>query len=232
MDRTVVAWTMFIVLTLGLINLAPNEFIEGTSFNPRQIEIPDQFDAWAVIPDHISLNHNLTKGSYTEYDFKAAYNLSIRIRVSFNRFLDGRMKLFSAKPDQIFAGASQIPFVPVLTKNELAAHWNPDTNVSTIEYTNVIGKITGFYYDANTSRNDLISAWENDEINCTITVPTEWESDDDLGAREIVLALLTFNLDSVFRDIDPTLGFFMSATIFVPILFVFFTVIMWGIHGE
>jgi len=232
MDKAVVAWTMFLVLTLGIINQCPDEFITGSAYNPRQVSIPDEFTAWSLMPDHISLSRNLTKGSYTEYNFKDAYNVSIRIRVAFSRFLDDHMRLFSAKPDQIFAGAYQYPFDPALYKNQLAAYWIEEQNASVVEYTNYIGKITGHFYDQNTSRNDIVTAWEDDEINCTITVPTEWEQDDDLGAREIVIALLSFNLDSVFRDIDPFLGFFMSATIFIPLMYVFFSFVMWGIHGE
>lgn len=232
MDRAVVAWTMFLVLTLGIINQCPAEFIQGSEYNPRQVSIPDEFSAWTLMPDHISLSKNLTKGSYTDYNFKDAYNVSIRVRVGFNRFYDGLIKLASCKPDAIFAGSFQVPFTPTLTKNQLASYWSTEFNASFVEFTNLVGKIHGHFYDQNSTRNDIVTAWEDGEINCTLTVPVEWEEDDDLGAREIIVALLSFNLDSVFRDIDPTLGFFMSATIFVPLMYVFFAFIMWGIHGE
>lgn len=230
MDRGVVIWAMFLILTLGLVNMAPDMFIGDSEYNPDTVTLPDSFTAWTQLPGYETITHNLTDGDFTDYFFNRT--VDARVRVIFNRFGDEEIEVFTARSDATFWGYDSRPFDPVLRQNDLVAVWNTVTNQSIIEFNHPKGRVTGIFTDANQTRNNITTAWNDRELTCTIAITGDWEDDDDLGAREIVMALLTFNLDSVFRDINPVLGFFMSATIMIPTLFVFFSVVMWALHGE
>jgi hypothetical protein len=222
-------------MCLGLISLTPQVYLEGADYNPEDVFLPDSFSAWTMIPRSTNITKDLNKyppNGQTEYSFYGDGNASAKILVRFNRLFDGQIQLFQLPNDGDSFGANKIIFVPSLSKGELIAGWDGNQNVSVIEFENLRGKLTGIFADQNATRNEINTAWDDGEIELTIMIPTDWEDDDDLGAREIVIALLTFNLDSVFRDINPALGFLMSASLMVPLLFVFFTVIMWGLHGE
>jgi hypothetical protein len=231
MDRTVVIWAMFLILTLGLVNMAPPIFIDGVDYRPDSVHLPDAFDAWAHLPGYETINLALVNGDFTDYIFDSL-EVDARIRVLFNRFNESEIEIFTARADTTFWGYDSRPFDPVIGKNDLLAVWNPDENSSIIDFAHAKGRVTGIFVDTNATRNDIDQAFDDRELNCTIAITGDWADDDDLGAREIVVALLTFNLDSVFRDINPVLGFMMSATIMIPTLFVFFSVIMWALHGE
>ncbi len=235
MDRTVVTWVMFLILSLGMIGFTPSIFIGGSEYNPTDVVLPDEFNAWSQMPSYNSIIANLSKyppSADTEFDFYNEGGSTINILVRWNMFFDGRMRVFATIPSNFSLGSNKIPMVPTLRKSDMVGAWNPTANASEIEFRSVRGMATGYFRDQNDTRNDIDQAWTDGEIEAEFVVASDWESDETLGAREIVIALLTFNLPSVFREIHPLLGFVMSATIMVPLMFIFFSVVMWGLHGE
>jgi hypothetical protein len=221
---------MFLILTLGLVNATPTIFFDGVDYDPNVVSLPSTFEGWTQLPDYETLNLQLLDGSFTDYFFDLT--VDVRMRVIFNRFNESKIEVFTARAQSLFWGYDSRPFEPVLTKSDVVGAFDSTTNVSIIEFVHARGRVTGIFADTNQTRNDIETAYDDRELNCTLAISGDWEDDDDLGAREIVVALLSFNLGSVFTDINPILGFLMSASLMIPTLFVFFTVVMWALHGE
>ena len=234
MDRSVVLWTIFLVLSLGLIGFTPGRFIGEIDYDPGTVSLPSEFDAWSLLPEFTNMTQDLDKyppDARTTFDFSLYGNSTLKVEVQFNWLWVGKIQLYQLPTANLFF-AYNIPFNPGLFKDDLIAGWDNENNVTLIEFTNPRGRITGTFRDQNDTRNNIGTAWDDGEIELTITVPHKWGEDNDLGAREVVLALLTFNLGSIFTSISPTMGFLMSASLMIPLMFVTFSVVMWALHGE
>ncbi len=86
--------------------------------------------------------------------------------------------------------------------------------------------------DWNGSRNDIELAWDEGLMNCTLYASADLDDTNQyLGAREIIFALITFRLPSVYASINPLFGFIMSIFFFVPLAFISFTILMYILHG-
>ena len=228
MDKIVLLFTLFLVLSLGLIANAPNIFIEGTGYNPDAVSLPERFEVQkASLGQTAEIENTLLDtftglpNTYTNFNFYESFNISLRLQVSFDLFGSDRIRVWSIHP-LVGNVRGRTPWEPYILEHTLVSSWVPEDNASYVEVKfRELEAIDLMFEDTNQTRNDIAQAFTDKEINCTISVPWGYEvreqPNDDLRAREIVMALLTFNLDEVFTSIDPTFGFVMSASIMVPL---------------
>ena len=217
---------------MGLIAYMPTELYTSGYTGTRYV-LPDEFEAWTNIPRDFSITKPLAFGGITVYDFSDYFNTTQKFRIEYEYVLSNNI-VVKGLTSQIFDfGFMVYPLQPVVTKALLLSSWDSTENVSYIVVQDY-SRITELYFiDANGTRNDIEDAYDDGELNCTVAVPTSFiEPSEYIGARDIVVALITFRLPSVFADVNPIMGFVLSATLMIPLSFIFFAIIMWALHGE
>jgi len=216
---------------MGLIAYMPTE-LYTSGYTGTRYTLPDEFEAWTILPRDFSITKPLAYEGTTVYDFSDYFNTTQKFRVEYEYIFSENI-VVKGMTSQIFDfGFMVYPLQPVVTKALLLSSWEPNENVSYIVVQDYSRIVELYIIDANGTRNDIEDAYDDGELNCTIAIPTSYQTSEYIGARDIVVALITFRLPSVFANVNPIMGFVLSATLMIPLSFIFFAVIMWALHGE
>ena len=216
---------------MGLIAYMPTE-LYTSGYTGTRYTLPDEFNAWHILPRDFSITKPLVYEGTTVYDFSDYFNTTQKFRIEYEYIFSNNI-VVKGITSQIFDfGFMVYPLQPVVTKALLLSSWEPTENVSYIVVQDYSRTVELYVIDANGTRNDIEDAYDDGELNCTIAIPTSYQTSEYIGARDIVVALITFRLPSVFNNVNPIMGFVLSATLMIPLSFIFFAVIMWALHGE
>ena len=216
---------------MGLIAYMPTE-LYTSGYTGTRYTLPDEFEAWTILPRDFSITKPLVYEGKTVYDFSDYFNTTQKFRVEYEYIFSENI-IVKGMTSQIFDfGFMVYPLQPVVTKALLVSSWEPTENVSYVVVQDYSRIVELYIIDANGTRNDIEDAYDDGELNCTIAIPTSYQTSEYIGARDIVVALITFRLPSVFNNVNPIMGFVLSATLMIPLSFIFFAVIMWALHGE
>jgi len=231
MDSKIVLFVIFLITSMGLIAYMPTE-LYTSGYTGTRYTLPDEFEAWTILPRDFSITKPLAYEGTTVYDFSDYFNTTQKFRVEYEYIFSENI-VVKGMTSQIFDfGFMVYPLQPVVTKALLLSSWEPNENVSYIVVQDYSRIVELYIIDANGTRNDIEDAYDDGELNCTIAIPTSYQTSEYIGARDIVVALITFRLPSVFANVNPIMGFVLSATLMIPLSFIFFAVIMWALHGE
>jgi hypothetical protein len=217
---------------MGLIAYMPDE-LYTSGYTGTRYTLPEEFDAWSLLPRDYYIYKPLTYQGTTIYDFTSYFNTTQKFRVEYEWLFSNHIVVKGITSQIYDLGYMVYPLEPVITKSLLISNWEPTENVSYCVVQDYSRTVELYIIDANGTRNNIGDAYDAGELNCTVTIPTSYkQQEQNIGARDIVVALITFRLPSVFSSINPIMGFVLSATIMIPLSFIFFAVIMWALHGE
>lgn len=225
-----IVFVIFLISWMGLISAMPSDLYESGYTSPGVI-IPDEFEAWDYYPQDIWIEKQLIKGGKVKYDFETDYNLSQKYRIDWNTFISNEIQVRYARGLFLDFGVTYQTLLPFIDKTYLIAHFDYESNYTLMKYGPGPVNIICYFEDFNSTRNDIGLAYDAGELNCTISIPTSQEDKSVIGAREIILALLTFRIPSVYKEVHPLLGFLMSLMVYVPVAFMFFAIGIKILHG-
>jgi len=231
MDAKIILFVIFLITAMGLIEYMPIE-LYTSGYTGTRYTLPDEFDAWTLLPRDYSITKPLTYEGNTLYDFSNYFNTTQKFRVEWKWVFSNEL-VFKGITSQVYdLGFFVYNLLPVVTKPLLVSNWDAQNNVSYIVLQDYKRTIEAYIFDANSTRNNIADAYDAGELNCTIAVPTPYQTSEYVGARDIIVALITFRLPSVFNTVNPIMGFVLSAMLMIPLSFIFFAIIMWALHGE
>jgi len=217
---------------MGLIAFMPTE-LYTSGYTGTRYTLPDEFESWTLLPRDFSITKPLAYNGITVYDFSDYYNTTQKFRIEYEYIFSEHI-IAKGITSQLFnIGFMLYPLQPVVTKALLVSSWDSLNNVSYVPVQDYSRIVELYFIDANGTRNNIEDAYDDGELNCTIAVPTAYKQQTEvIGARDIIIALITFRLPSVFVNVNPIMGFVLSATLMIPLSFIFFAVVMWALHGE
>ncbi len=220
---SIIVLVVFIATWMGLIMYMPNE-LYSSGYDYPYPNIPEEFRAYDTLPSETELEKNLNKGSSTIYEFTEE---KTAIKVTYDTiYWSDLIVLFYSKTKFIVYIYEEIPLYPPIDKVTLTNNWDSYNNISIVKMTYLVDCK---FEDANTSRNDIGLAFEDGNLNCTIYMKAK--DSDIIGAKEIVLSLLTFRIPSIYPSIHPLFGYLISVIIYVPIVFATFAIFIKILHG-
>jgi len=231
-NETSIVIVTFLIVFMGLVSSMPSELV-NIGYTSTISTLPDEFDAWDLLPSDYSMENQIVSGSMVEYDFTSVLNTTFRLVVAWNSFYSPSdiSILWSVKP--------VVEYFPVMEYFEphsfdnvtLLTHWNSNDNYSFIQFSSTTKKVDGMFIDPNATRNDINLAFIEGTINCTIYIPSNYDIGERISARDIITSLLSFRLPDVFVNMPPVLSFTITAMIYIMLSFVFFSVIIQLLHG-
>jgi len=227
-DITIVVFVLFIVSWVGILNFMPVELYQPEV--SQEYFIPDEFDAWDLLPADYMLENTLNKGGTVVYDFSNYFNTTQKYRIRWNTFITTEIRVEGVASVFFDIGINTY-LLEIIDKARLQTSWDNDANVSMVRTQDFRRKIDLYFEDTNTSRNDIGEAYDNNDLNCTIVVATQDQKGEYVSARDLVVALLTYRLPNVLTGVTPLLGFLLSSFIYVPMAFIFFSILVKLLHG-
>ncbi len=220
---TIIAMTGFLIMFSFFIIYMPSDLYES-GFTPKQYNIPDEFSAFDIMPKDVYIEHTLNYQDSTVYEF----NDTQAIKINYCTFIEPNIiSLWYARNKWIIYLYEPEYISPKITKPLLASNWIVSQNCSIVKMDWLCECV---FEDTNTTRNDIELAFDSGEMNCTVYFISERE-ENIIGARDIVFALLSFRLPSIYQDIHPLFAIFLSVIIYIPLTFIVFEILMRILHG-
>jgi len=225
--KFIMYFVMFMLISVALIAYMPPQlYISG--YQGKETILPEEFDIWSLVPKYESLSGQLPTGGLLELNVP---NSTQRVELAWNVFFANQIQVYHYKSENKYSFSRSI-LDPIVYKSHLLNNWDDNENGSLITFTKYGASADIEFKDWNGSRNDISLAWNEGLLNCTLYSSSDIdESNQYLGAREIIFALITFRLPSVYASINPLFGFIMSIFFFVPLAFISFTILMYILHG-
>ena len=225
--KFVMYFVMFMLVSVALIAYMPTElYISG--YQGKETLLPDDFDIWSVVPKEEAISGQVTSGSLLTLNVPDSTQ---RVELAWNIFFANQIQVYHYKSENKYA-YNRESLLPIVYKSTILNNWDDDVNGSLITFKRYTASADIEFEDWNGSRNDIALAWDEGLMNCTLYASADLDDANQyLGAREIIFALITFRLPSVYASINPLFGFIMSIFFFVPLAFISFTIIMYIIHG-
>lgn len=218
----------FIMIFITLAGAVPTVFY--TSGVGSDIVLPDEFSAWSLSSNYTDIEHTLVYDSINIYDFRDASVSYHNIHLWWGSVLEPSGGI---QAKRYVGGLNFFPsnLMPNVGAGELIGAWDSTENVSRIKLSDNRGYVIAEFEDLNTSRNGILAAFTDHELNCTITYYGDSSGAEQLGAKEIVFSLLGFKLPEIYTNIHPLVGAMISIIFYVPIAFLVFLTITELIHG-
>lgn len=231
--RNTVTGISFIIL-LSIIGSAIPVTYFGGSANKVNIYLPDEFDSWIDHGNFTTISHML---NYS-YDYQSVHYdfSSINPRYRDIRLVTG-VSVLSVVDDAMLRrrnGDWDLDFTnmePRLIPDVIIDNWDDNENASIVKVFDQMGYVMVRIADWNTTRNNITASMDEDYLNVTIAYLGVNSGMDEIDARDMILALLTFRLPSLYSDMSPLFGNFMSVFVYIPILMIVFTTLIKVIHG-
>lgn len=220
----IIVFVSFLILFSFLIVYMPEE-LYTSGFTPQYYNLPEEFSAFDVLPKDVYMEKTLTYEGSTVYEF----NDTMAIKINYCKFLNPDcITIWYSRTKWIIYIYEEISLYPWIDRNLLISNWINSNNCSVVKMNYLIECV---FEDTNISRNNIGTAFDNGELNCTVYLASENEN-NIVGARDIIFALLSFRLPSIYSDIHPMFAILLSVLIYVPLTFIVFSVMMKIIHGD
>lgn len=227
--RFIMYFVMFMLVSVALITFMPPElYISG--YQGKEVYFPDDdvFDIWSVVPKEEAISGQLASGTILELDIP---DTTQKAELVWNVLFSNQILVYHYKSENKYS-FNREQLLPIVYKTNLLDNWEDAENGSFIVFTRYSASMDIEFEDWNGSRNDISLAWDDGLLNCTLYASADLsDTNQYIGAREIIFALVTFRLPSIYATINPLFGFIMSIFFFIPLAFISFTVILWIIHG-
>ncbi len=220
---SIIAITGFLITFSFLISYMPEDlFTSGIS--PQYYNIPDEFSAFDVLPKDTYEEKTLIYQDSTIYEFAN----TTAIKINYCKFLNPDfITIWYSQTKWLIYIYEQISLYPWIGKELLIANWIDDSNCSVVKMNYLIETV---FEDTNTTRNDIGLAFDSGELNCTVYLVSK-DTEDIIGARDIIFALLSFRLPSLYQDVHPLFAIILSIAIYIPLTFIVFSILMTILHG-
>lgn len=219
----------FMLTFAGLVTYMPSNLYKS-GYQSQWYDIPTEFDAWSLNPSDYGLSGQLLKTSFLELDFTPYFNTTQKVRLEWHILFANRIDVYSIQNQ--FMGSDLKDELEDIRKSDLIDGWTSKENYSHIIIHDYARHFDFYFEDYNGSRNNIESAWNDGKLNVTCVAPSGYSMKEYIGAREIIVSLLTFRLPSIFTTLHPLFGFVISIIFYIPIAFIFFYVMISLIHGD
>jgi len=228
---TMMFFVIFILTLSSLITYMPSQLYQ-TGYQGYKYYIPSEFEAWENLPRDYSIEKQISSGGYKVYDFSKHYNTTQVFQVTWVTIFGNKIVVYDVTSQIQQLGIIKFPFDPKIDRTLLVDSWNNENNVSyiTIRTNKWIAEL--YFEDYNDARNNIGASFDDGTLNCTVVVPSIYPRSEHIGARELVVSILRFRLPQDFIGLNPMLGIIISCIFYVPLVFIFFNVIMIILHGD
>lgn len=224
---SVIQFTLLLLISVALISYMPVE-IYSSGYTAKPMIIPDEFDAWDIESRAVYEEKQLVKAIGSQLIFQYL-NTTQKYKVSWS-YLTNTIEVQHLRSESYFDfGITNL--IPKTYGSTLQANWDAEQNASYVQYVSEKRSVDIIWEDYNGTRNDILSAYNDGILNCTLMMSADSFTSQKIGAREIVFALLSFRLPSIFANVHPLMGFLMSLFYYVPLAFITYMIVVWLLHG-
>lgn len=216
--------SMFLVIYSGMLLYMPSEIVTG--IDPVDYQIQNTWDPWTLTSNMTYIEHTISQGSIVQYAFSSV-SAEYHVHIVWDTWW-GIEAIRARKAVSLL-----LPnwYSPDITLSKLEGGWDPTINASKIKLSNDQGTIMCYFEDLNVTRNDIAAAWNDNIMNCTVAYGRESYEHDLWTSKDLVFALLSFRLPTVFTNIDPLFAFIMSALFYVPLAYIVFGLLLAVVRG-